>query len=352
MLSIFRQTRTRVHSPADQRREREHGLASSARAMAAIQLGAQLILWIFFFGYDSAAQTVWQAALMLLVPVLALWLIWKYAAVDHLCARWWMLPLLLCLLADAVFLITAQSGFIRQLVPNYPAWVTAILPSAVCLAAALSARPRGVRYGSAVLATPLIILLIFGTIFLRASTRADRLWPILGDGLLSTARSALGGSGAAWGAALLFAVPRAEKVKLKTVGWVLVPWVLCVICALWFGFLNPWSPGDHLPIAEKMMGLARHAHSVILYEISGVMWMLLIPASLTACFSTGGQLIARAFPRLPDWIGLLGLPAAALSVVLIWPDHVFSILSAALPWRAAISLLVGVILLMVKRRAR
>ncbi len=352
MQSLFKQTRTRVHTPEARRRERDHGLAASARAMAAIQLGTQLILWIFFFGYDRASQAVWQAALMLFVPVAAVWLIWKYAAVDHSSARWWMLPLLLCLLADAVFLITALGGFISQLVPNYPVWVTTLLPAAICFAASLSARPRGVKYGSAVLAAPLVILLVFGTIFLRASTRADRLWPILGDGLLSTARSALLGSGAAWGAALLFAVPRTEKVKLKTAGWALVPWLLCVICALWFGFLNPWSPGDSLPIAEKMMGLARHAHSVILYEMSGVMWMLLIPTSLIACFSTGGQMITRAFPRLPLWLALLWLPVLALSVALIWPENIFGILEAALPWRIAVSLLVGVILLIVKRRTR
>jgi len=352
MQSLFKQTRTRIHSPSAQRRERTHGLAASARAMAAIQLGTQLILWVFFFGYDRASQAVWQAALMLLVPLLAVWLIWKYAAVEHPSARWWMLPLLLCLLLDAVFLIAALGGFISQLVPNYPAWIATLIPAAVCFWAALCARPRGVKYGSAVLCAPLIVLLVFGTVFLRASTRADRLWPILGDGLLSTARSALTGSGAAWGAALLFALPRTEKVKLKTAGWALVPWLLCVICALWFGFLNPWSPGDHLPIAEKMMGLARHAHSVILYETSGVMWMLLIPTSLIACFSTGAQLITRAFPRLPDWLSLLWVPVLALAAVLIWPDHIFGILSATLPWRVAVSLLCGVILLIVKRRAR
>jgi len=352
MQSLFKQTRTRIHSPSARRRERDHGLAVSGRAMAAIQLGTQLILWIFFFGYDLASQAVWQAALMLLVPVLAVWLIWKYAAVDHPSARWWMLPLLFCLILDAVFLITVLGGFISQLVPNYPAWITTLLPASVCFAAALRARPRGVKYGSAVLAAPLIILLVFGTIFLRASTRADRLWPIWGDGFLATARSALHGSGAAWGTALLFFVPRTEKVKLKTAGWAIVPWVLCVICALWFGFLNPWSPGDNLPVAEKMMGLARHAHSVILYEMSGVMWMLLIPTALTGCFSTGGQLIIRAFPRLPDWLALVWLPVLALSAALIWPKSIFGILSAALPWRLAVSLACGVILLIVKRRTR
>ena len=193
MQSLFKQTRTRVHSTEARRRERLRGMAVSARAMAAIQLGTQLLLWIFFFGYDQTAQTVWQAALMLLAPVLAVWLVGKKAAVEPASARWWMLLLLPCLILAAVFLLTALGGFMSQLVPSYPAWVTVLIPAAVCLAAALCARPRGVRYGSAVLVAPLVILLVFGTIFLRASTRADRLWPILGSGLLSTARSALAG---------------------------------------------------------------------------------------------------------------------------------------------------------------
>ena len=352
MQSLFKQTRTRVHSPAAEQSQRDRSLASSARAMASIQLGTQLILWIFFFGFDRAAQAVWQAALMLLFPLLAVWLVWKNTAPDHPCARWWLLMLIPCLLADAVLLTAALGGFISQLVPNYPVWATTLFPAAACFLTALCARPRGVKYGSMVLLAPLVILLVFGTVFLRASTRADRLWPILGDGLLSTAQSALLGSGAVWGAALLFIIPRAGKTKPKTAGWVFAPWLICVLCALWFGFLRPWSPGDQLSIAEKMMGLARHAHSVILYEITGVMWMLLIPASLAACFSTGGELLTRAFPRLPLWLALLVLPVLSLSAVLIWPENMLSILSAALPWRTAVCLLCGVILLFLKRRAR
>jgi len=83
MQSLFKQTRTRVHSPAAQRRERQRGLQSASRTSGAIQLGTQLLLWIFFFGYDQSEQAVWQAVLMLFVPLAVLWLIWRQAAVDH-----------------------------------------------------------------------------------------------------------------------------------------------------------------------------------------------------------------------------------------------------------------------------
>jgi len=346
MQSLFKQTRTRVHSPASEQRERRHGLLSASRCAAAIQLGTQLLTWIFFYGYDQSEQAVWQAVLMLFAPLAALWLVWKNTAADHPSARWWQLPLVLCLLLDAIFLLTALSGFISQLVPNYPPWVTVVIPVLICWLTALCARPRGVKYGAAVLAVPLVALLVFGTVFLRASTRADRLWPILGDGLIPTAKSALNGLGAVWGVSLLFL----HSHKQKTAGWAAVPWALAVLSALWFGFLNPWAAGDDLAVAEKMMGLARHAHSVILYEMSGILWMLLIPTALIACLSASGGLIHRAFPRLPLWAVLLPVSLLAASAVLWLPEQLLFWMRTLLPWRFAISLICGLGLWISSRR--
>ncbi len=334
-----------MHSPAAQKRERERGLLSASRTAAAIQLSTQLLLWIFFFGYDQTEQAVWQAMLMLFLPLAALWLVWKNTAADHPSARWWRLPLCLCLLMDAVFLLSAISGFLSQLVPAYPAWTPVLVPAIICWFTALRARPRGVQYGAAMLAVPLVALLIFGTVFLRASTRADRLWPILGDGLLSTAQSALTGAGAVWGVSLLFVTNGS-----KTARWALVPWGLAVLCALWFGFLNPWAAGDTLAVAEKMMGLARHAHSVILYEMTGIQWMILLPLSLTACFSSSGQLIEAAFPRFPSWAAILPVPAAAVSALLFVPEFLHDFLNLILPWRFAVSLICGLGLMITSRR--
>lgn len=344
MQSLFRQTRTRIHSASERQREQQQGYDAAGRTMAAIQLGTQILLWIFFYGYDLCEQTVWQAVLMLLIPVILLFLIWRCADAEHPSARWWMLGLNVCLLLDGVFLTSALSGFIAQLIPHYPAWVTVIFPCAMCYLAALCARERGVRYGSAVLAVPLVVLLVFGTVFLRASTRADRMWPILGDGLFSTARSALNGAGAVWGVSLLFLHGR------KTAVYAAVPWGLGLLCAVWFGFLNSWASGDDLAVAEKMMGLARHAHSVILYEMSGVLWMLLIPAALIACLSASGQLIGRAFPKIPLWISLMviAIPSAAAS---LWmTDSLFAVLQTVLPWRYVISLICGLGLMLTARR--
>lgn len=346
--SLFKQTRTTVHSAAARRREREKGFLSASHAAAAIQIGTQLLLWIFFYGYDRAEQTIWQAVLMLAIPLALLCFVWQNAAVDHPAAKWWMLSLNLCLLTDSLFLITALSGFISQLVPTYPSWAVVVFPVLICYLTALRARPQGVRYGSSVLIIPLVMFFVFGTVFSSASTRADRMWPILGNGLLSTAKSAVHGVGAIWGVALLFWHPGSRKAA----GWAAASWALALLCAVWFGFLNPWSAGDHLAVTEKMMGLARHAHSVILYEMTGILWMLLIPAALSACFSFSGQVISCAFPRLPLWTALA--PAAALPTlfVLIWPEYAFTILAWLLPWRYAVSLLCGLGLMILQRRQK
>ncbi|MBR6569490.1 MAG: hypothetical protein IKK75_03455 [Clostridia bacterium] len=351
MQYLFRRTRTRVHTADAEKMQRKKGWDAASRAMAAIQLGTQLLLWVFFYGYDLSAQAVWQAALMLILPLLLLWLVWRNASLNHPAARWVALPLVVCLLADAVLLVAVLGGFISQLVPNDPLWVSAIFPAFFCWLTALCARSRGVRYGMALLAVPLIVLLIISTVFLRASTRADRLWPILGDGLISTARCALSGAGALWGTALIFLLPSGGRAA-RAAAWAVVPWLLCVLCALWFGFLRPWAQGDDIAIAEKMMGLSRHAHSVILYEMSGILWMILAPASLVGCFSTAGDLLSRATPRLPSWAVLLPVPVLAVVVSMLWPESIFGILGMVLPWRWVLTFVSGLTLTIICRRTK
>lgn len=348
MQSLFRQTKTKVHSSAEERSQREKGWANAGRIMACLQLGTQLLLWIFFDGYDRSAQTVWQAVIILAVPLAALWAVWRGADISLRAARWFLLPLVLCLTADSAMMLSVMNGFLHQLAPSYPAWTGVAVSMAFAYLTALCARARGVRYGVKVLAVPLVVLLLAGTVLMRASKRADWLWPIWGDGLLSTAKNALPGCGAVWGAALLFILPPKTSGNSKAAGWLALPWALCVVCALWLGFLRPWAPGDELPVAEKMMGLARHAHSVLTYETYGVMWMLLVPSSLIACLFTAGELIRSAFPRLATWAALL--PAALLSAAVLFIPNGTALVGLALPWRWAVSLLCGLALLIHTRR--
>lgn len=348
-----RQTHTDIHSQAEAIAEKEAGRRSALRSMAAVQLGAQLILWVTFYGYDRTSQTVWQAALMLFLPILVLWFLWKksISSLQARSARFLLLPLLLCLFTDAAFLLYALGGFISQLMPQYPSWLGVIIPAIFGYLTALWSGRRGVSYGLSLMKMPLMILLVFGTVFLRASSRADRLWPILGQGIGSTALAALNGSGSVWSVSLLFLFHSQDNPQSqKSVGWALTPWVLCVLWALWYGFVRPWFPGDSLAVGEKMMGLARHASSVVLYEVAGLMWMLLIPSALTACFSTAERFLTAAVPRCPYMLALLVLPLLVCALLLWKPGQIPGWIETLGPWRTLISLLCGLGLLLAGRR--
>lgn len=348
-----RRTRTAVHSESAAQQEREAGRSRALYSMAAVQLSAQMILWVTFFGYDRAAQAVWQAGLMLFLPIIVLWFLWKKAqnGLPLPSGRMLLLPLLLCLLADAAFLLFALSGLINLLMPQYPAWVCVITPALLCYLAALWSGRRGVSYGLSVMKIPLLVLFVFGTVFLRASSRADRLWPILGQGIVSTAHAALNGCGSAWSVGLLFLFhPTKTSDAPCRLRWVLIPWGLCVMWALWYGFVRPWAPGDSLAIGEKMMGLARHASSVILYEVAGLMWMLMIPLAFTACISSAERIASNVLPRCPYALALLAVPLLACAVLLWKPGSIPRLMETLGPYRAFVSLLCAAGLCLTGRR--
>lgn len=344
-------TRTNVHSEKAARRERQCSRQAAYGALAGVQLGAQLLLWITFMGYDRAAQATWQAALMLALPLLAVWLVWRGGAraLDTQAGRYIALALLPCLMLDFAFALLALSGMIGQIIPQYPDWVGVIVPCGFVLAAALGARPRGVSYGAYLLRGALVVLFLLGTVFLRASTRSDRLWPLLGSGLGNTAFTALAGAGSVWGAALAWLLPQAPAQKGRA-AWVLIPWGFGCIWALWYGFVQPWARGDVLAVAEKMMGLARHAHSVTLYETAGLLWLILLPLSLAGGLTSAERIVLGAFPRCPRAVPLLGLIAAPAVWMLAWPERLMGVLEAALPYRTAVSLAAGCALLIAARK--
>lgn len=356
MMAFFnrqRQTKTAVHSSMAARAQRIGGQQAALRAMAAVQMGAQGILWITFFAYDRAQQTVWQAALAQAVPLAAVWLIWRQGAraAESRAGRYASLALLPCLMLDAALALMAFGGLIVQLIPQYPGWIGTAVPAAACLLTVLCARVRGVSTGMQLLKGWLVLLFIFGTVFLRASTRSDRLWPILGEGMLHTAAAALHGSGSLWAAALLFALP-ASRGKNSASLWAAAPWGLMVVWALWYGFVRPWAAGDDIAIAEKMMGLARHASSVVLYEMAGLMWMFLLPLSLMGGMASAEVLVCRAFPRCPRLMALLAVTAPAVWLLLQRPADTLRVLETLLPWRAAVSLGTGAALALIGRKEK
>ena len=195
-------------------------------------------------------------------------------------------------------------------------------------------------------------LFLLATVFLNTNAHPVRLWPLLGQGPARTAAEALAGAGSGWGVALLFVLPlhsrrddTARPVGEGTAGraalWTALPWLMCVIWALWYAMVRPWRSGDALDVGERLMGLARHSHSPLLYECSGLLWMLLLPLALTGSAVSGEKLLRSAAPRVPRSIAALIPLLPGTVAALVWPDDLLGALGWALPWRALLSAAAG-----------
>lgn len=349
-----RQTRSAVTGREEAHRQQRRAARAAYRVLGAMQLAAQLMLWVTLYAYDRLVQTTWQAALMLALPLAGLWALWRggEAALSTQNGARLTLLLLPCLMLDAAVLLRTLAGYISQLIPEYPFWACAVVPAALGWLTVLLSRENGAAYGASLFRLLLPGLFLLATVFLNTNAHPVRLWPLLGQGPGRTAAEALAGAGSGWGVALLFALPlhsqRKERVQPageRTAGraalWTALPWLMCVIWALWYAMVRPWRSDDVLNVGERLMGLARHSRSPLLYECSGLMWMLLLPLALTGCAVSGEKLLRSALPRVPRSVAALIplLPGAV--AVLIWPDVLLGALGWALPWRAAASAAAG-----------
>ena len=326
-----------VRNAQEKQRQMQKGKALAQNTLVCVMMGFQLLLWITFFGYDRSRQAVWQSAVLLLVPGMAVHALWKRTKSE---SKYLPLMLLPCLLADAAFLLFAIGAFIGQLMPQYPHWLGYGVPCAFAFVTVWLSKSCGVENGAFTLKGLFLILFVFSTVFLRASNRSDRLWPIMGNGLFTQLKTAFLGSGCLWGTALLFVLPR-ERGE-KTVRFLLIPWIIGCIWALWHGFVRPWAVGDAIAVGEKLMGLARHAHSVTLYEIAGLMWMAGIPLCLCGCLSASETLVTRAFPKFPR-VAVIAL-FALLPFLFNLLENALLLLETILPWRIVLSVLAGVLM--------
>ena len=349
-----RQTRCAVTNREEARRQQRRAARAAYRTLGAIGLAVQLMLWVTLYAYDRLVQTTWQAALVLALPLAGLWALWRggEGALSTPGGAKVTLALLPCLTLDAAVLMRTLAGYISQLIPDYPLWACIVVPAALCWLTALFSRENGAAYGASLFRFLLLGLFLLATVFLNANAHPVRLWPLLGQGPGRTAAEALAGAGSGWGVALLFALPlhsqreeRARPAGERTAGraalWTALPWLMCVIWALWYGMVRPWRSGDALDVGERLMGLARHSRSPLLYECSGLMWMLLLPLALTGCAVSGEKLLRSAVPRVPRSVAALVPLLPGTVAALVWPDELLDALGWALPWRALLSAAAG-----------
>ena len=358
-----RQTRTPVHTPSEAHKYGARAMLGAYRTLGAVQIAAQLVLWITFYAYDQTVQTTWQAVAMLLVPLAALWALWNAGApaLQTRAGALIGLALLPCLMADAAFLLRVISGHIQQLIPEYPLRADEIVPAVLCLLTVVFSRRNGVAYGAVALRWLLAALFLLSTVLVSANAVGARLWPFWGQGVSKTALTALSGAGGLWGVALLFVMPPASmpgspKARPlpgdapRSAFWAVAPWLAGMLWALWYALVRPWQSGDLLTIGERLTGLARHSSSIVLFELSSLMWLIWLPLALAGCVTSGDKLLRAALPKLPCPIAALIVLLPGTVASLLWPGQLLSVLRWVLPWRAALSLLAGIGMLIAAKR--
>lgn len=343
-------TRTQVHTPSAAQEQRDRGLAAAIGVMAALQLGCQMLLWVTFYGYSQLNQTVWLAALALLAPLMGLWLLWKggQPALSTRAGRLCCLPLLLCLWLDMALLLCAMAGYIDHLIPEYPYWIGVVLPALACLLTVGLSGQNGVPYGCQVLCLLILPLFLLSTVLLGAPANQSRLYPIWGAGAGTIGLGALGGCGCLWGVGQGFLT----RTKQKSPLWVLLPFGALFLWALWYGMVRPWSPGDNLATGAKLTALNRNSPNVFVFELSGILWTLLLPLSCAGCLYTGRRIVAGVWPQWPGTTAPLALAVSAAAVVCLRQDRLLVDLASLLPWRALVSAICGAALCVLTVRER
>ncbi len=363
-----RQTRTPVQGMQSEAKSRKHGIYAAYRTLGAIEITAQLLLWITLFCYDQTAHASWQAVVLLLVPTALLWALWQAGrrGIHARAGAFAGLVLVPCLVLDAAFLINTLTALMIELIPSYSRPLHVLLSAGLCFLTVCVSRENGVAYGAGKMGIWFLGLFLLGSVFLSADANPGRLWPIWGQGIGKTAVTALSGMGSVWGVALLFFLPlennrslqkAARGIRIRDrktlLGWTLLPWVLGLVWALWFGMTHPWRSGDALSIGERLVGMARHSTSILLCELNNVMWLLLLIFSLAGAAMSGEKLVRNAAPKIPRSAASAAVLLPGTLCTLIWPEWLFDALTVALPYRVALSAAAALAMIVIaKKEAR
>ncbi len=353
------QTHSKDHSPADQKDSILHGLRKSQRVTVAVQLATQLLLWLFLWLFDELLQASWQGIVLMLAPALVLFFLWSAFPLRPatLAMRRVRLLLLPCLWLDAALVLITLSLFSQLQLPNWPNHAIDIGIGLLAFATVTLSGKHGVAYGINALWWVAVLMLV-GTLTFSGAPSPENLWPIFGNGIPVTLRSALWGIGGVWSVGLLFTLPRDSSharrpdTKPRLLPYVLVPIVLVGIwifyhCMRGVGFgVNFYAP------KEKMIVLSWMGTNLLLLFFTTVLWLMLLPMALSANATCGVSFLTEAFPRMPRRLAALLclLPPVVLAM---FPEAAtLRSLQAILPYRFLLSAVTAALSWILERRRR
>lgn len=361
-------TKTDIHTQAEEKQQRMHSLAASYRLLASVQIFTQLLLWATLWLFEEAVQASWQAMLLQIAPAILLWGLWRALPQRRLqkSSRWIRLLLLPCLWLDATVLFVPFVQFsFRQLLSWSVPWVAVVAGFIWWLTVATSGS-HGVAFGVQqfkwlLLAGLALSLLTF------SSGDPTRLFPFWARGIPATLQAALGGIGSMWGVALLFIAPRdarplhesdygQTKRGLRRMDPSLIClaacWLLAMVCVFWLVLCAPIGQTADAGVGEKLFVMAWRSSGVILFQISIMFWLFLLPCALAGTASFATMLVEEAMPRPPRALTSLLFVLVPVALSFLPSEAVMQVVRVALPWRLVPAVLCGGIILLVERRRK
>lgn len=311
---------------------RQRGAANAYRGAVSLLLAAQLLLWLHRAA-GPQGRTLWQAAALLWLPGLGLWMLSKNVWSGRGAGQEGLL-LLPCLLLDGITLLSALLSLLTRLMPSYPPGILRAVIPLLLIGGTLLGRANGAAYGTALWRRLLVIppaVLIWLTVSARGT---DRLYPILGEGVLHTLRTATGGLGALWPIAALFALsPPAPDRRPAGLAHTLWPLAGAAGMGLALCCAAPWQAGTDAPMGERLLWLGRSSGSITVSGLGAGFWVLLLMLGYCVALHLTRRVLAQACPKLPGgWAAAL-TGAVTAAALWLWPEALPHWLTALLPWR-------------------
>lgn len=251
---------------------------------------------------------------------------------------WETLLLLPCVLADAICILHALLAILTRLMPSYPAGILRVCIPVLLLLGVLLGRRNGTAFGVSLWRWLLPLLAVWVLTHVLRDQGTEQLYPLCD--WKATGAAWVTGLGSLWGAGLVFLLPECSGASdpgsgtpPRTVQYVLLPLLLCCLCALGLSVSGAWRVSGE-PVGYRLLFAGRTSGSMMISGLWALFWLLSLMTAFATSLMLGQKLLHPLFPRWKGWLPplLIWLPA----VCLLWLEALPVWLVQLLPYRLAL----------------
>ena len=359
----FRSMRqTHTASSRDLHSLRQAGTAAAYRRSAALLTMIQVMLWAGLQGTSAAGRGVWLSALILLPVAMGVWGISRwlwgnrqndrpFAARQESASRpgqqratrdWELLPLLICPVLDAIWLLQCLISVMHRLMPSYPLGILRVILPVVLSLGVLLGKRNGAAYGVSLWRWVLPLAAVWVMLTVLGNQGTTQLYPLMGRGWIHTGKAALSGLGALWPCALMFLLPHCAPMrknpytgrKAHTVQYVLLPVATGCLLAFTLACAGAWM-WEEETIGQRLLLAGRSGG----HMLTSGLWSLFFLIGLMTAFCTSlmaaQKLTQRIWPGVRGWLPVLAATLPAAVLLWVWQKELLPFMAQLLPWRFA-----------------